>query len=70
LAGHDLTLTALLFCCSAAAAEFENMIQEQNLEMNSLSFRIKVLTHPQDKKKYVGFVNTVSCCKMLQSIQQ
>jgi hypothetical protein len=47
-------------------AEFENMIQEQNLEMNPLSFRIKVLTHPQDKKKYVGFVNTVSTCTLLQ----
>lgn len=37
------------------------MLAAQNGEMDSLSFRIKTLKHPQDKKVYVGFVNTVSC---------
>jgi hypothetical protein len=42
------------------------MIEAQNKEMDTLSFRIKTLKHPQDKKVYVGFVNTVSSRRQLQ----
>lgn len=44
-------------------AEFDEMLAAQNEEMRSLGFQIKRLKHPQDKKVYIGFVNTVSVSK-------
>jgi hypothetical protein len=39
------------------------MLAAQNEEMRSLGFQLKRLKHPQDKKVYIGFVNTVSVSK-------